>query len=141
MDNHLIITFVNNINSLSSNNINEKLSLIYTQEVEFIDPVKGINGLAELTGYFKNLYKSVDHCHFTISNHLKKNDHYAIQWQMNLKHKKLAKNNEIIVDGASFLRFKNEKVCYHRDYYDLGALIYEQIPILGSAIRTVRNAF
>ncbi len=141
MDNHLISDFVNNINSLSSHNIDEKLGQIYTQEIEFIDPVKGINGLDALTDYFNNLYKRVDHCHFTITNHINRSDEHAIEWQMQLKHQKLAKNNEIVVDGASFIRFEDEKVCYHRDYYDLGALIYERIPILGSAVRTVRNAF
>jgi hypothetical protein len=30
------------------------------------------------------------------------------------------------------------KICYHRDYYDLGALLYERIPILGSLIRSIK---
>lgn len=141
MDNHLMHDFVKNINSLTSHNITEKLSQIYTSEIEFIDPVKGINGIEALTDYFNNLYKRVDHCHFTITNHVNDGDTHSIEWQMTLKHQKLAKNNEIVLDGASFIRFEDNKVCYHRDYYDLGALIYERIPILGSAVRTVRNAF
>lgn len=141
MDNHLISNFVSNMNSLASHNISEKLAQIYTREIEFIDPVKDVNGIDALTEYFNHLYKRVDHCHFTITNHIEDQGGHAIEWQMKLKHQKLAKNNEILVDGASFIRFDNNKVCYHRDYYDLGALIYERIPILGAAVRTVRNAF
>jgi hypothetical protein len=141
MDNTLITNFVDNMNSLTSSNVSEVLEKIYTNEIEFIDPIKGINGLDNLTSYFANLYKSVNHCHFTINNYIPNGNQHSIEWEMKLKHQRLAKNKEITLDGASFIRFKDSKVCYHRDYYDLGALIYERIPILGSAVRTVRNAF
>ena len=133
--------FVDNINSLSKENINEILSKIYTHEVEFVDPLKGIKGLEELVSYFSKLYESVDHCYFEITNYLYKDDVHSIEWIMNLKHKKLSKNNVIKLNGCSFLRFDNNKVCYHRDYYDLGALIYERIPLLGIAVKSIRNAF
>lgn len=141
MDDALIKTFVDNMNSLTSGNIKEVLDKVYTNEIEFIDPVKSINGLDDLTSYFANLYKSVNHCHFTINNYIPNSNQHSIEWEMKLKHRRLAKNKEITIDGASFIRFEENKVCYHRDYYDLGALIYERIPILGSAVRTVRNAF
>lgn len=141
MNDALITNFVDNMNSLSNGNISEVLEKVYTNEIEFIDPVKGIHGLDDLTNYFAGLYKSVDHCHFTISNYVPHGSQHSIEWEMKLKHQKLAKNKEITLEGASFIRFEDDKVCYHRDYYDLGALIYERIPILGSAVRTVRNAF
>ncbi len=30
------------------------------------------------------------------------------------------------------------KICHHRDYYDLGALLYERIPVLGKLIRSIK---
>ncbi len=141
MDNTLITDFVDNMNSLSSTNISDVLEKVYTNEIEFIDPVKGITGLEELTRYFDNLYKSVNHCHFTINNYIPHDRQHSIEWEMTLRHKRLANNKEITLPGASFIRFQDNKVCYHRDYYDLGVLIYERIPILGLAVRTVRIAF
>ena len=141
MDNTTITNFVDNMNSLSSSNVNQVLEQIYTNDVEFIDPVKGIHGLDDLTSYFLSLYKSVEHCHFTITNYITHEDQHSIEWVMKLRHQKLAKNKEITLDGASFIRFQDNKVCYHRDYYDLGALIYERVPLLGFAVRKVRNAF
>ncbi len=141
MDNTIITKFVDNMNSLSSSNVNEVLMQTYTQDIEFIDPVKGIHGLDDLTRYFLSLYKSVEHCHFTITHYISHGEQHSIEWEMKLKHKRLAKNKEIKLHGASFLRFQDNKVCYHRDYYDLGALIYERIPILGTVVRKVRNAF
>ncbi len=141
MDNTLIKNFVENMNSISCDNVSEVLEKTYTDEIEFIDPVKDIHGIGELTNYFSGLYKSVDHCHFTIKDYISNDKQHSIEWEMKLKHRKLAKNKEITLLGASFIHFRDNKVCYHRDYYDLGALVYERIPILGSAVRAVRNAF
>jgi len=30
-------------------------------------------------------------------------------------------------------------VTYHRDYFDLGALIYERVPVLGGLIRGIKG--
>jgi limonene-1,2-epoxide hydrolase len=132
--------FISDINSIGHENAKNVLSEIYTDDVIFIDPVKSITGLNELTKYFEDLYQSVTSCHFILTNHLPNSDRYSLEWSMHLQHKKISKNQVIEVQGASFIEFKNEKVCYHRDYYDLGALVYEHIPILGSVIRKVRHA-
>lgn len=132
--------FVDNINSLSKDNVDEVLNRIYTKEIEFIDPLKGIKGIDELINYFNNLYKSVDHCYFDVTDYINNQDTHSIEWVMNLKHKKLSKNQTISLHGCSFVKFDDNKVYYHRDYYDLGALIYERLPLLGLAVKSIRNA-
>ncbi len=140
MSQQLIDQFLSSINSLSYENAREVLQETYTEDVKFVDPVKTINGLDELTHYFENLYKRVDKCHFILSNYLPNTHHYSLEWVMHLQHQKISKNQEIHLDGASFIQFNGEKVSYHRDYYDLGALVYEHLPILGSVIKKVRHA-
>ena len=140
MNNKLINDFVDNINALSCDNIDAVLSQIYTDEVEFIDPVKGIKGLQALRAYFAHLYKNVNQCHFTISQHICDGPTHAIAWVMTLNHQRLARHKDITVQGASFIKFADNKACYQRDYYDLGALIYERLPVVGTVIKTVRNA-
>jgi limonene-1,2-epoxide hydrolase len=132
--------FIKNMNSIQHENAKHVLANIYTESIVFIDPIKSIKGLKDLTKYFEDLYQSVTSCHFTLTNHLPNSHRYSLEWVMHLQHKKISNNQEIELNGASFIEFKNEKVCYHRDYYDLGALIYERIPILGSVIKKVRHA-
>ena len=131
--------FLNSMNMLNSNNINSVLADVYTEQTTFIDPVKKIQGLAELTHYFAELYKGVDSCQFTLKHSICQNQHYALEWQMTLRHKQLAKNRDIVVDGISILQFADNKVAYQRDYYDLGAMIYEQVPLLGHLIKKIRH--
>lgn len=140
MSQQLIDQFLSSINSLSHENAREVLQETYSEDVKFVDPVKTINGLDELTHYFENLYKRVDKCHFILSNYIPNTHHYSLEWVMHLQHQKISKNQEIHLDGASFIQFNGERVCYHRDYYDLGALVYEHLPILGSVIKKVRHA-
>ena len=135
-----INNFVDKINSIESSNAAIVLPEIYTDRVNFIDPVKSINGLSELTSYFESLYENLSVCHFTLSNHIPNNEQHSIEWVMRFQHKKIAKNKPIEIEGASFIKFENDKVCLHRDYYDLGALVYEHMPVLGSVIKRVRNA-
>ena len=132
--------FISDINSVQHKNVRQTLSEIYTDDILFIDPVKTISGLDDLTQYFENLYLSVLSCEFTLKSSMPDGQLHSLEWLMHLQHKKLSKNKTIAVDGASFIKFKNEKVCYHRDYYDLGALIYENIPLLGSVVTKVRHA-
>jgi hypothetical protein len=63
-----------------------------------------------------------------------------VQWQMNFSHPRLKGGKTIVVDGASYLRFNEAgKVSYHRDYFDLGAMLYEQLPLLGRIIVAVKR--
>lgn len=140
MNDRLIDRFITNINSLNQDNAKDVLQATYTEDVRFVDPVKTLNGLDELTKYFENLYKSVNKCHFKVNNYLPNSHSLSLEWVMHLQHQKISKNQEILLDGASFIQFNGDRVCYHRDYYDLGALVYEHIPVLGSVIKKVRHA-
>lgn len=140
MSQQLIEKFISSINSLNHNNVKDVLQATYTENVKFVDPVKTINGLDELTRYFEGLYKRVNKCHLILNNYLPNTNNHSLEWEMYLQHQKISRNQEIKLDGASFINFTGEKVCYHRDYYDLGALVYEHLPILGSLIKKIRHA-
>ena len=132
--------FLEKLNALTYDNVDQILPQVYTQEIEFIDPVKSIHTLTELSQYFSEMYQGVVHCHFSARECIYQQDRYALEWEMNFRHKKLAKGQDILVDGISHLRFQDQLVSYHRDYYDLGALIYEQVPLLGMLIKKIRHA-
>lgn len=140
MNDTVITHFLDNINSLNAENVNEILHKTYSQHINFIDPVKNISGLENLNDYFTDLYKKVDYCHFELTNCLSNGNQYSLEWVMNLRYKKLSKDKTISLNGASFVQFKDGKIDYHRDYYDLGALVYEQLPFLGTVVKKVRSA-
>jgi limonene-1,2-epoxide hydrolase len=115
------------------------LADIYDSELLFIDPVQELHGVDNLLAYFEDLYQDIFECEFTIKSYQQNNDQGFVSWLMLFKHPRLAHGQRLQVDGCSELRFKNDRVIYQRDYYDMGQMIYEQLPLLGSAIKRIKN--
>lgn len=116
------------------------LSEIYGSEIVFIDPAHEIRGLAQLTGYFRNLYRDINHINFDFHHPLQMNDVGYVQWTMTFSHPGMKKGKDINVEGATFVRFENDsKVIYHRDHFDLGSMLYQHIPFLGGIIKSINR--
>jgi hypothetical protein len=58
---------------------------------------------------------------------------------MQLRHKRIRKGNPVAVEGISQLVIREGRVLSHRDYFDIGQLLYENLPLLGGVIRWIRN--
>ncbi|MGL5430686.1 MAG: nuclear transport factor 2 family protein [Vibrio sp.] len=116
-----------------------KLPEIYHHNVVFEDPAHRIQGVQALTDYFATLYQNVERCSFVIDEQYSVDEGAFLIWTMYLRHPKLAKGQLVRVNGVSYLRFADDKVIYHRDYFDMGQMLYERLPILGSLIRTIKR--
>jgi ketosteroid isomerase-like protein len=123
---------------LNSTNL-DLLSEIYSPDIAFTDPMHSINGLVALRHYFANLYSNVKHCQFEISDSYTCGDSAFIYWTMHYAHAKLASGNTISVAGHSKLLFADDKIVEHRDYFDVGALLYQHIPLLGTVIKFINK--
>ena len=119
-----------------------RLDEVYSQDIIFEDPLHYVEGLTALTGYFEHMYANVLGCNFKITNHFSAADNpqqAALYWTMQLRHKKLNGGQSITVKGHSQLVARQGKIIYHRDYFDLGNMLYEQLPFLGALIRKVKQ--
>ena len=137
MDNQLPVDkFVKIYQQLDSNNL-ALLNEIYSKNIQFIDPMHEINGLDNLHLYFENLYSNVIHCKFDISETFTSDNKAFVYWTMHYAHPKLSSGNTITVQGHSQLSFERDKIIKHRDYFNLGELLYKHIPLLGSVIKLI----
>jgi limonene-1,2-epoxide hydrolase len=130
--------FITTYENLSTDNLN-LLSNVYHQEINFIDPIHQISGLNQLTDYFDGMYENIVSCKFSIHEVVNQEDSASIYWTMTYQHQKLKKSQPIIVEGSSLIKGSGDKVVYHRDYLDLGAMIYEQLPVLGKVIKLIKT--
>ncbi|MGF1723568.1 nuclear transport factor 2 family protein [Photobacterium nomapromontoriensis] len=112
---------------------------IYHDDVIFEDPVHRIEGLSALMAYFERLFKSVDECQFQIHESISRDDVAYLQWTMLFSHSKLFHGRLQKVVGCSRIQFSGEKVIQHRDYFDMGQMIYEGIPFVGALIRKLKS--
>lgn len=126
-------------NSLNGENLH-LLKDLYRADIRFIDPAHEIYGLDNLTDYFFALYENLYSIDFTFHDVVKMDNLAYLQWDMTFSHKKFSGGRPIVVSGTTFLQFDNEQmVYYHRDYFDLGAMLYEQLPLLGRLIKAIKG--
>ena len=117
-----------------------RLPEIYAEQVVFIDPAHRIEGLAALSDYFAALYERLSYCRFEIVSQQQQGAQAWLGWVMTFSHPRLRGGEPVTVEGATRLEFDEAgKVCQHRDYFDLGAMLYEQLPLIGPLVRTIKG--
>jgi hypothetical protein len=116
----------------------EHLDRIYTQDIEFRDPLHTILGILALKGYMKNLYTRSSGIDFEYTDEQSGDNWATISWFMTFSHPALAGGRPVKVRGITQIRF-TDRIYYHEDFYDLGAMIYQHVPILGRIIRFINR--
>lgn len=114
---------------------------IYIADIAFSDPVLTLQGMPELSRYFAHGMANADACTFTFLNTVITPERAFLEWEMCLQHAKLNGGKQIILPGCSHLTFAvdENKIAKHVDYYDLGAMVYEHVPLIGALIRIVQK--
>ncbi|OED36077.1 hypothetical protein AB833_28625 [Chromatiales bacterium (ex Bugula neritina AB1)] len=116
----------------------DALAAVYSNEVVFVDPLHRMEGLDELGQYVDRMYKNVISCGFVYLDEIVVENRASIKWDMKLRHKRLAGGREIVVRGATLVQF-DDRIWLHEDYFDVGALLYENVPVLGQCVRFLKN--
>lgn len=129
--------FVSIYQALATNNL-DLLATIYHHDITFIDPLHRVEGFDDLYKYFNGLYQNLLRCEFVIENVIFDGKEAAIYWTMTYQHNKLNKGELVTVSGSSHIQGKEDKVIYHRDYLDVGAMLYEQIPLFGQLTKWIK---
>ncbi len=115
-----------------------RLDEFYTADIEFRDPVHTLNGCLAVRHYLQRMATSLEHYRIRYLDEVIGPHTAYLTWEMDYAHHKLQGGKIITVRGMTHLKF-TDKVYYHEDCYDLGALLYEQVPVLGFATRTLKH--
>ncbi|MEM6484454.1 MAG: nuclear transport factor 2 family protein [Pseudomonadota bacterium] len=112
---------------------------VYHPEVIFTDPVGSYQGLDHLDAYFRKLLNGNTDNTFSIEQlRFRENDGF-VTWRMDFTTPRLNRGRRIVVDGASAISVENDLIRSQRDYYDLGSMVYEHIPVLRNIVRGIRT--
>jgi hypothetical protein len=124
----------------SPNKISVLLDQTYAKDVWFNDTLKTIVGRDALRVYLGHSAEAVQSCVVEVKETLKNAEgDYFVRWVMTIRFKKFKKGQDTQTIGISHLRFDADGlVCFHQDYWDSTAGIFEHIPVLGWAIRKIK---
>ena len=117
----------------------DTLETLYSEDVTFKDPLHQVHGLAALRAYFTQLYANTHGIHYTFSSldEVQPGRGY-LQWSLQFHHPRLANGRTIHLQGCSHLQWR-DRVHFHQDYFDVGALLYEHVPLVGGAVRWLKG--
>ncbi|MCL1145019.1 nuclear transport factor 2 family protein [Shewanella marinintestina] len=133
----LIDSFIRLYQHLNKDNLH-LLAQVYSNDIEFSDPLHHVSGLPALTHYFANLYQNVASIDFDIHQVIHQQGAATLKWTMVFSHSKLNAGEDITVEGVSILGLNN-KIYQHQDFFDLGTMLYEHIPLVGSLVKLVKS--
>ncbi len=116
------------------------LANVYSEDIQFRDPLHALNGLQNLTDYYSGMMGDLLECRFEFHHSMEMLDRgeAILFWTMHYRHKQLAGGRLLELTGNTHILF-NDKVYFHRDYYDAGSMLYEHLPVMGFAIRQVKK--
>ncbi|QUJ70579.1 nuclear transport factor 2 family protein (plasmid) [Photobacterium sp. GJ3] len=114
------------------------LEALYHPAVVFEDSAHRVEGWPALHDYFQRLFQNVTHCEFRIHQSMADGAQGYVVWTMVFAHPKLNRGQHREVQGCSHLTFQDNQVIHHRDYFDLGEMLYEAIPLLGRVVKSIK---
>jgi limonene-1,2-epoxide hydrolase len=115
---------------------NSVLNEIYSDDIVFKDPIHEIHGIENLKEYFNKLNENLIQGSFHFTDESIVDNKAYLSWEMDLKLKRPKKN--VKASGISVL-IMEDKIISQRDYFDAGELFYENIPLLGGIIRSIKK--
>lgn len=116
----------------------ENITAIYSSDVLFKDPVHEVRGLTLLQNYFTKISGNLISCEFEFIDEMVTAECAHITWNMHFRHPSIAQGKLTTLRGMSFIKY-NDKIFYHEDAYDLGAMLYEHLPIIGKLTSWVKH--
>lgn len=126
-------------NALNKNTVSEVVDQFYHEDVHFADPVEEIRGRGDMKKYYAHMYQNVKEVKFDFREMVTQGDTVVGVWVMTLRTDSLNEGKAFQLEGNSLIRFKDGKAIYHRDYFDMGAMVYERIPVIGWMVRKVKS--
>ncbi len=116
------------------------LESYYSQSVAFQDPAFSCQGLDALKAYYAHAYQHVIAIQFDFVDIFNSGNKYSASWMMRIRVRGLNAGKEYQVSGNSILHFDAEGLIeYHRDFLDLGEMVYERIPVQGFLIQKIKQ--
>lgn len=112
---------------------------LYHIDAVFKDPVHEVRGLAAINAYFDDMSQNLIACKFDYTHELVKGNQAFLQWRMHYQHPALGGGKEITIAGMTRLAIENGLIVDHEDCYDMGAMVYEHVPVVGLVVRWLRR--
>lgn len=117
--------------------LNELVQL-YSADVHFTGPIHEFHGLNARVNYFQASRNNLAYCRFQFDRKIIVEKEACFQWQMFFAHPKIDNGADQVLRGSTIILW-SEKIEQRDDFYDLGAMLYEHLPLLGWVTKKIKT--
>jgi len=108
----------------------------YDEKVFFKDPFNEFNGREKLKKLFLHMFITFKNPHFVFFDTIENSEGIFLTWDFIFRYKKKI----FKIHGSSHLKLNDEeKIVYHRDYWDVGEELLLKIPLIKSLYGFFQN--
>lgn len=122
---------------ITADNLRQKVEGLYTMSAVREDPIGSFEGRDRILAYYQSLFEGMSSLEVDVKDEFLSGDETIAVWQMRVKHAGLG-SEPVVIDGVSHLRVQSGRIVFQRDYFDLGAAVYEHVTLVGSIVRWVK---
>lgn len=112
----------------------DQLRDLYAAAAAFRDPVHELVGVERLREYFVKSQQAVSECRFEFHERVENESRCFYRWSMHYRHPRLQNGRPLVLHGMTYLQIADGRIHYHEDSYDLGAMLYEHVPLLRTGV-------
>jgi limonene-1,2-epoxide hydrolase len=123
---------------ITAENLRQKVEGLYTTSAVREDPIGSFEGRDRILAHYQNLFEGMSSLEVDVKDEFLSGDETIAVWQMRVKHAGLG-SEPVVIDGVSHLRVQSGRIVFQRDYFDLGAAVYEHVTLVGSIVRWVKG--
>lgn len=125
---------------LSPDNVRAKARSVYAADAWFNDTIATEVGIDAIERYLLKTAEGAQSVSAKVEDVAVSGADCYVRWTMEVKTQNLAGGQPITTKGLSQLRFDADgKIVFHQDFWNPAAGIYQQLPVLGPAIRQVNR--
>ena len=117
-----------------------RLRDFYAPDAYFKDPFNEVRDVASIEHIFAEMYVSLRDPRFVVHSKVEQGVDAFLTWDFNFRIKKYNPEFTQTIRGSSHLKFDSQnRVCYHRDYWDATEELYEKLPFIGGLMRFLKR--
>jgi hypothetical protein len=114
-----------------------RLMSLYAEDAIFEDPLQRFEGRARIEQAFKQFLDLGESMDVILLRSMHDDAAVSLLWRIRVKPKHAP---AIVIEGSTWADFKDDKIVWHRDYWDTFETLGLSFPSLATALRKLRGA-
>ena len=126
---------------MTQDSVRELTAQVYAPTGYLNDTLVGITGADRIEAYFAETVANASRLEVTFLERAPVGADWYVRWRMTVAADGLNDGAPVVTYGVTQLRFDADgRVLLHKDFWDSGTGLYEQLPVLGTVVGRVRAA-